>query len=267
MAYEGGRLIATFTDGARTVTLAGPTRTFDEDSASHPVTTGTWVRLLDRPFAGRVDWAWLARARADTSPDVLATGMQYVAGAPIRTDSTGLRIAGDASYGPLLADGTREEGSDFNDYLGVAWDYGSTQDPAESRQRWSLDCSGFVRMVYGYRLGLPLSQQPVPGALPRRARDLAASAPGVVTVPNAGAQVTTFKSLAPGDLVFFDAAADDGTAIDHVGIYLGRDGGGHDRFISSRKTPDGPTLGDVGARSVLDGTEYYARSFRAVRRL
>ncbi len=267
LAYQDGRLIATFTLGARSVTLAGASRRFHESSASHAVTTTTWVRLLERPFAGRVDLTWLARARADTSPDVLALGMQYVRSAPVIADASGRRIAGDASYGPLLADGTREEGSDFNDYLGVTWDYGTTQDAAEARQLWSLDCSGFVRMVYGYRLGVPLSLQATAGALPRRARDIASSGPGVVIVGDAGAQVTTFRSLAAGDLVFFDAAADDGTAIDHVGVYLGRDAAGHHRFLSSRKTPDGPTLGDEGARSVLDGTGYYARSFRAVRRL
>lgn len=30
----------------------------------------------------------------------------------------------------------------------------------------------------------------------------------------------------PGDLVFFDAASDDGLPVDHVGIYVGLDAGG-----------------------------------------
>jgi cell wall-associated NlpC family hydrolase len=267
LVYEGNRLIAAFTDGSRTVAVAGRRRTFTAPSASHAVTTRTWVRLLERPFAGKVDLAWLTRARDDGSPDVLATAMRYVAGAPVLRDRGGLRIAGDASYGPLLGDGTREEGSDFNDYLGVSWSYGTSDDAAEPRQLWSLDCSGFVRMVYGYRLGHPLSLRPVPGALPRRAHEMATNGPGVVVAAKQAAQLTTFTALAAGDLVFFDVDPADGSAIDHVGIYVGRDTGGHHRFISSRKTPDGPTLGDDGARSVLDGGGYYARGVRMVRRL
>ncbi len=73
--------------------------------------------------------------------------------------------------------------------------------------------------------------------------------------------------LQPGDVVAFDASTTDGTRIDHVGIFLGRDSLGHDRFISSRKTADGPTLGDLGGRSVLDGTGLYAVSFRTARRI
>jgi hypothetical protein len=49
-----------------------------------------------------------------------------------------------------------------------------------------------------------------------------------------------------GDLVFFEGATDDCDALDHVGMYFGVDDDGRYRFISSRKTPDGPTLGDRG---------------------
>ncbi|AWK08120.1 hypothetical protein DDQ41_03280 [Streptomyces spongiicola] len=53
----------------------------------------------------------------------------------------------------------------------------------------------------------------------------------------------------------------------HVGIYLGRDQHGRHRFASSRKTPDGPTMADLGALSVLDaGTELYSGSLRVIRR-
>ena len=55
--------------------------------------------------------------------------------------------------------------------------------------------------------------------------------------------------------------------LDHVGMYLGRDTNGHYGFISSRKTADGPTMGDRGGKSILDGTGLYARTFRAVRRV
>ena len=74
-------------------------------------------------------------------------------------------------------------------------------------------------------------------------------------------------ALQAGDLVFFDASTTDGTQIDHAGIYLGSDSSGRARFISSRQTADGPTLGDVGGASILTGTGYWATAFRAVRRL
>ena len=66
----------------------------------------------------------------------------------------GLQLAGDASYGPLK-DGEREEGPDFNDYLGIEWVYPEQVDKPEKRQRHCLDCSGFIRMVWGYRRHLP----------------------------------------------------------------------------------------------------------------
>jgi hypothetical protein len=47
---------------------------------------------------------------------MLAIAMQYIKGQPALMDGT-LQIAGDASYGPLV-DGQRQEGADFNDYLG-----------------------------------------------------------------------------------------------------------------------------------------------------
>lgn len=142
-----GRWLATFTDGARTATLAGPERTFAEPNDTARVTHGIWVRVLPDPFAGQVDEPWLAAALADGSPDVLQTAMQYIAGAPALWDAAGLKIAGDADYGPLQADGTRQEGADFNDYLGISWTYGGVTDTPEPAQLGSLDCSGFVRMV------------------------------------------------------------------------------------------------------------------------
>lgn len=260
--------VATFTDGARTVSLAGPRRTFAEATTPYEVTTTTWVRLLPAPFAGKVDFAWLNAARADTAPDLLAIAFQYQTGAPSLNDATGMRYAGDASYGPLLADGTRQEGSDFNDYLGRAWSYpGGTRDAPEPEQLGSLDCSGFVRMVFGYRAGVAMTLRPTAGSLPRRAFEMAASAPGVLFIPNAGVPPADRSVLAPGDLLFFDASTNDGTQIDHVAIYLGRDSGGHDRFLSSRKGADGPTMGDTSGASILDGTGLYARAFRASRRI
>ena len=260
--------VATFTVGARTVTVRGPARVFAEPtSTAATVSSTTWVRLLPQPFTGAVDVAWLEAERADTSPDLLATAMQYIAGAPDLLAADGSRVAGDADYGPLRSDGTRAEGSDFNDYLGVSWSYGSTVDRPETDQLGSLDCSGFIRMVTGYRSGLAMTLSPDGARLPRRAVQMLSSAPGVVTVPDTGARPTSTAALAPGDLVFFDASTDDGDLVDHVGMYLGPDSAGAPRFVSSRKTVNGPTLGDVGGRSLLSGTGLYATAWRAARRL
>ena len=264
---SNGAWIATLTDRSRTVALAGPARTLTEPGVDARITSTTWVRLLPTPFTGTVDRAWLAAATADRSPDVLATALEYVAGAATITANDGLVISSDASYGPMQADGTREEGSDWNDYQGVDATYAQGVDRPEPAQIGSLDCSGFLRMLWGIRYNIPLSLDPDGVALPRRAVQMAASAPGMLVVRNSGTQVTDLRRLQPGDLVFFDAASDDGTDIDHVGMYLGVDGGGRHRFVSSRKSIDGPTMGDYGGRSVLDGTGLYATAFRAVRRL
>jgi NlpC/P60 family len=271
-----GRWLAALTRGARTVISAGPRRTFGEDAAR--VKHTTWARALPKPFDGRVDNAWLRRAlAANTSkqPDLLALGMQYVRSAPPLTEG-GLQIAGDAAYGPLV-DGQRQEGSDFNDYLGVAWTYADgSVDAPEPLQFQCLDCSGFVRMLWGYRRHAPNAAPVIALArtasadgstLPRRAVQMAARAPGVVIERNRGVQLRDFSRLGIGDLVLFDADDADGTAIDHVGLYLGVDDAGHHRFLSSRKGANGPTLADLRSKSILDGNGLFARSFRAVRRL
>ena len=268
----GTQPVATFTVGARTVAVRGPSRTFAEPgSTTATVTSTTWVRLLPAPFSGTVDQEWLRLALEDRSADVLATATQYATGAPTVTAADGSVLSSDASYGPLQPDGTRAEGSDFNDYLGVTWTYttssGTTTDAPEADQRGALDCSGFVRMVFGHRLGVPMTLAPDGARLPRRSFEMLASAPGVVTVPNTGSRPSSTSALAPGDLLFWDASTNDGTQVDHVGIYLGTDSAGAPRFISSRKTVDGPTLGDVGGKSLLSGTGLYATSWRAARRL
>ncbi len=264
-----GHWLATFTDNAHTVILTGPKRTFSDPNAKHPVVTSTWVRVLSKPFAGEVDEGWLANALQDTSPDVFAIAMQYVAGAPAISDDQGLQIAGEAKYGPVKEDDTREEGGDFNDYLGVPWTFDGRERQPKSDFFRSLDCSGFMRMVWGYRAGLPLVYKPDDGnAVPRHSWEILASAPGVIIIPDTEAQATDLARLSPGDLVFFHAKKEDhDPQIDHVGMYLGKDTGGHYRFISSRQTIDGPTFGDVAGSSLLDGTGLYARSFRAARRL
>ncbi|HEY0868182.1 MAG TPA: NlpC/P60 family protein [Fimbriimonas sp.] len=262
-----GAWVATFTRGSRTVTIAGPARVFAESSAAATVTSRVWVRLLPEPFDGNIDWHWLEAARTDPSPDVLETAMQYVAGTPPQLDNTGLQYAGDAAYGAIGADGTLQTGADFNDYLGLTWHYPTSIDSPEPEEFLSLDCSGFVRMVFGYRFGVPLGRSVNGTSLPRTSHDMSVGAPGTVVVPNRGTQITKFGTLMPGDLVFFDATTSDGTQIDHVGIYLGLDSARGYRFISSRKSSDGPTLGDYRGASLLNGTGLYAKSFRAVRRL
>lgn len=270
--------LATFTKGTYTVSLTGPERTFTEKNVS--VAHATWIRTYPARFEDAVDIAWLGAAldaNEKAVPDVIAIAMQYIRKAPALFDCD-LQIAGDASYGPLV-DGKRQEGADFNDYLGLNWTYPSEgEDLPEANQFLCLDCSGFVRMVWGYRHHLagygyvdtvPLSRdtQADHGAIPRRAFQMLESAPGVLTTPNGGVQVTDFSQLSVGDLVFFDADAEDGAQIDHVGMFIGTDANDRYRFISSRKGANGPTLRDYKGKSVLDGTGLYAQSFRAVRRL
>ena len=277
---QQGRWIATFTNGARTVRLAGNRRTFTEATA-RPVEHRIWVRVLPAAFDGELDEAWLSLALAANTaatPDVLGFAMQYLAGAPPLVES-GLQIAGDASYGPPLGT-SREEGSDFYDYLGISWTdpQGRVHRP-RSDQRLCLDCSGFIRMICGYRHSLPapgvsdtvpLCWTPMAEALPRRAVQMCDDGPGIVVIANRGRRPRDLSELRVGDLVFFDADPNDGPAIDHVGMYLGRDTRRARRFISSRKSADGPTFGDFRHPSTLDGdpeADLYTRSFRAARRL
>jgi cell wall-associated NlpC family hydrolase len=275
-----GDWIATLTFAASTVRLIGPERIFAEPTAAYAVRHDTWVRTLPEPFTGSIDRAWFDNAlEANRSglPDILAISMQYLRDVPPIYDGH-LQIAGEAAYGPLNTQGERQEQSDFNDYLGVTWSYAEGRlDGPETDELRCLDCSGFMRMIWGYRqnmagLGrasIPLCYQPSGdhAALPRRSYQIYASGPGVIVIQNKNARVSDLSPLAIGDLVFFDRDQTDGRRLDHVGMYLGPDEGGHHRFISSRKTHNGPTLGDVGGRSILDGTRDYARSFRAARRL
>jgi cell wall-associated NlpC family hydrolase len=264
-----GNWAATFTYGAGTVHVAGPVRTFAEVGEQSPaVTHGVWVRLLGSPFAGLVDEVWLNHAIGDSSPDVLAFAMQYLNEAPDRFDASGMKIAGDADYGPLQEDGTRLEGADWNDYLGVDWVWnGKAYAPRPDMLR-SIDCSGFIQMVFGYRAGLPMSRRADGTGISRTARGNYTDGLGIITVPNSGLQVTDMSRLGVGDLVFFDTSGDG--VINHVGMFLGRDAAGHHRFVSSIKRANGPTMGDSHLRQILEtinGKGYYALGFRAVRRM
>lgn len=239
------------------------------------VTHSTWVRVLPAPFDGTWTAALADQVRAwatDTRPDTLAFAMMYVSNAPPVTAPAlgGAQVAGQASYGPLASDGTPTEGADFHDYMGQSWTFGNGEtqsaDPAELR---CLDCSGFVRMIYGYHMGVPMVRTAnIDGTnLPRMTKDIGPSGPGVI-VAQASGTAPQITGIQIGDVPHFDADQSDPIAgqLDHNGIYLGVDTLGHPRFVNSRKTPMGPTFGDLGGASTLDGTGTYATSLRIIRR-
>ncbi|GGJ78730.1 hypothetical protein GCM10010123_05810 [Pilimelia anulata] len=272
----GGAVVAVLTDGSRTVRLTGPPRRFTEPRLTpRTVHTDARVRLLPRPWratAYRTGWFadWFARARDDRSPDVLDVVAQYLDGAPEQRDRAGVRFAGDAAYrAPADDDGDgRAESPDFHDYLGVPWSFpdGATRQPTDGRYG-NVDGPGFVRLVYGYRLGLRLRSRADTGTggLPRTAAGIAARGSGTLVARDRSGP-PSLGALQEGDLVLF-ADGPAGTAITRVGIYLGPDDNGRPRFAASRSRADGPTFGDTGGRAELDGGGHYARSLRAIRRL
>lgn len=270
-----GAVLATFTDGARTVALTGPARTFAEPRfTTATITTTTWVRLAPQvwaPGAEKAAWfgKWFETARRDTSPDVFAVAMQYADGAADEKNAEELTFRGDAIFGPVEPAGyARLEQSDFLDYLGISYTFSDAGTKEPKPAHWgALDCSGFVRTVYGYRLGYPLlgTNDAGPG-LPRRAYAIAAKGPGVELIPNTGTRVTTYDALQPGDLVFFEVEGSV-AELDHVGIFVGLDSAGHYRFMSSRERANGPTFGDLGGTSLLDDGGMYSRAWRAARRI
>ncbi|MFE6226903.1 C40 family peptidase [Streptomyces sp. NPDC057854] len=243
------------------------------------VVHSTWVRLLDQPFDGSWSEALAQRVRSwlvDQTPDVLAYAWMFVTGAATVTDPllSGKRIFGQADYGPLATDGTRYEGSDWNDFIGTSWTYRTgearTFPHGNVTSPGGLDCSGYVRMVFGRCLGIPLVyKEGLDGiSLPRTTRDMAPNGPGVVVISSAGAPPASLSDLQIGDVLFFDADESDPTEgqIDHCGIYVGTDANGEMRFVSSRKTANGPTFSDLGGPSVINGTSNYSTRLRTVRR-
>lgn len=271
---QTGAVLATFTDGARTVALTGPARTFSEPRfTTATVTTTTWVRLAPEawaPGAEKAEWfdQWFEAARKDTGPDVFDVAMQFFDGAAPEKNADGLQFRGDAIFGPFEPAGyARLEQSDFLDYLGIDYSFPDTDKTPKPAHRGALDCSGFVRMVYGYRLGYPLlgTNNAGPG-LPRRAYAIAENGPGVALIPDTGTRVTAYNALQPGDLVFFEVegSVDE---LDHVGIFIGIDSTGHYRFMSSRERANGPTFGDLGGTSLLDDGGRYSQAWRAARRI
>lgn len=281
---DGNGWVATFTNGTRTVNIRGPIRSFTEPSlTSATFSTNVYVYVMPLAYDGSFDMEDVVFVddRVDQPlVDGIAISMQYIEGAPTVNDANNRLFSSNADYGPLV-DGVRKEGADFNDYVRISWNdpLGGPVDTPEADEYGSLDCSGYLRMIWGYRMGMSTT----PGGdgqgihIPRRSFQILASAPGQVIVPNAGTQVVDFTRMQPGDIVFFDADSDDGPQIDHVGMYLGKDSQNNHRFISSRKTINGPTFGTdgngQGGRSTLNGASsstgkpyYWAAAFRAVRR-
>jgi len=209
---------------------------------------------------------WLTTALTNTTADALAVAFQYVQGAPDLYDDNGVRhtVAQFGPYSSSDADG-RAENNDFYDYLGITYRFpdGSIGKPKKDRYG-DVDCSGFLRLVYGYRLGYPVRNQNTPGdGLPRRAFAMSAYGPGTEVGHGPG----DLSGLQPGDLVFFNVDQSDGPQADHSGIFLGTDSSGHYRFISSRTLANGPTMGDGKYTATLDGDGHYGASFVNARRL
>lgn len=218
---------------------------------------------------------WLRSRLGSRDPDTLATAFDYVAGAPARTTAAGVKYSGAARYTPDTADDAKRAaqgkpksrtGSDFYDYLGIPWTFPDTvtRRPEKDRAR-SVDSSGYVRLVYGYRSGFPLnSRDSAAGSGLRRTPDaIAHGRLGVPVIPLSDRRPAVIQQLQPGDLVFFSTRELPGGRIGHIGIYLGLDTADHPRFISSRKNAGGPTMGDKGGTSRLDGGGYYAQGLRA----
>lgn len=248
----------------------------------------TWVRVLPSVFTGWNDDVeqWLQKAIADTTPDVLARAMSYVNGTVAVLDpqyGADRQVMGRANYGPNATDGGRVEGADFNDYIRTSWNYLTlttpTTDINELSQQYCLDCSGYVRMVFGYWHGIPMSLTDLADVdginLPRRSVDIGPSGPGKLIAEGIGLP-PSLSGIQIGDVVSFNADAADDVAgedsddveatDDHVGIFLGLDGAGNYLFISSRKTANGPSFASIGGNSYLNGTGFWASSLRHIRR-
>ncbi|MFJ7270745.1 NlpC/P60 family protein [Streptomyces sp. NPDC099050] len=247
------------------------------------VTHSHWVRLLDAPYDGNWTPAVEDVIRGwsgSLAPDVFAYAATFLPGAPPvvsgRKAPVGAQVLGKAGYGKTNKEGLRPVGADFHDYMGQPWTFpGQPEKGEEAGQAGNLDCSGFVRMVYGYHMGLPLCDAPFGDrrALPRKSGAMAGDAPGVgvATKPADNTALPANTALQPGDLLFFDANdpgdEPDEYAVDHVGFYLGVDADGQRRFLSSRKSCNGPTMADLQGSSLLDGSGTYATKLRSVHRV
>ena len=189
----------------------------------------------------------------------------------MKKDNQGQQYSGDASFGPpdpVDPDG-RAERSDFYDYLGLPWSFldgkAALPDPSASWP-WTAPATCGWSTVTGSAIRCAARTHPGEG-LPRRAYAMAEFGPGVQLMPNSGQRARGMDRLLPGDLVFFNAQPVPSGQIDHSGIYLGVDDGGHHRFISSRSQTDGPTMGDLSGAPLLDGIGYWPDRWLTARRL
>lgn len=262
-----GTLLATYTRSSYTVALQGAARIYKEGGRT--IVINDWVRVLPGPFNGTVDTLLLAQMLVDTSPDIIELSMQYIAGAPAILDGTGRQIGGESGYGDGI-------GADFNDYLGINWTYPSGSSRTASTKFFrKLDCSGYVRMVFGYRgtpYKVPLSLTVKYTTIPRTSYNQYLYGTGTILIENTLKQppAAALAVLQPGDLLFWDSSSSRDTpgGINHVGIYLGKDTAGRMRFISSLPSSDGPIFGkSSGNDFIIDGTGFWARALRGARRL
>ncbi|GAA5215228.1 hypothetical protein GCM10023323_63430 [Streptomyces thinghirensis] len=138
--------------------------------------------------------------------------------------------------------------------------------------RQAAGAPGHSGRARGYRARYPLMSSDTAGdGLPRTANGMARSKEGVDVLPLAGVspddRPSAIDQLQPGDLVFFKLDARTKDRLDHLGIVLGYDTEGHLIFVSSREEVNGPTIGDMGGVSRLDGNGYYAKTLRSAKRL
>ncbi len=275
---DSGKVVARLTDKARTAVFFGPKRTLEEPGATDAtVTTDAWVRVVPHQWKSgseKADWfgEFLAENKDSEEPDALEIGTQYFKGAEDQVDKDGVRYAGDADFGPMGDDGLREVGGDYNDFMEVTVSHPDKKDdPPEKKDKNALDCSGFLRMVLGYRLDYPLfgKNETKGDALQRQVQGMVDRAPGQLLHKDTGEKPADLdkvtENMLPGDIVFFETDGEPG--LDHSGFYMGKDSKGKHRFMSSREAINGPTMGDVKGPSILDGNGLFANNFRAVRRL
>ncbi|MFD9795384.1 NlpC/P60 family protein [Streptomyces sp. NPDC059070] len=254
----------------------------DESTWAAPpsVTHGDWVRVLPEPFDGTWTPALEQTVRGwagSTAPDVLAYAAMFLADGPAVVSGAGpakdKQVLGEAGYGYLDPQGYRYEGADFHEYMNTGWTFpDGTYTGPSSKQVGNLDCSGYTRMVYGYHMGVPMAagEDTSHTRLPRKSRHIVDYAPGARIDRTDGTNPPAAAQLQPGDLLLFNADSGDDNptvTVDHVGIYLGKDAAGKRRFLSSRKTNNGPTMADIGGASLLDGTGTYATKLHTVHRI
>jgi hypothetical protein len=286
VSTQSGTQVAVLTDDARAVCFSGPTRTFAEPSTTTAtVTTDDWVRLSPVRWSyGDEQSAWFQSWFPDqvgsTEPDLFGLYSEYSAGAPDKVNSDGVRYAGQAQFGVLTSSGgyqnplgDRDDRADFYDYLGTGYDFPDGVGKPNSEWYGDLDCSGLVRILYGYRMGYPMflgdGSNSNEDTLPRHSWSIAANGPGPFLFgqgSSARPDNGNLELLQPGDVLFF-AEGSVKSEVDHCGIYFGTDQNGNYRFLSSRMGANGPTFGDAAGLSVIGGSGIYSVDFRGARRI